>query len=87
MGYCHVAQPIYLTAGDVHEDAMVSASNKRSEYIYSAWSNYSKYLLQQNIELLGDGYEGDVIGESTPDALVNEFVSFRDHGYHDADRR
>ncbi|XP_076924178.1 uncharacterized protein LOC143586534 [Bidens hawaiensis] len=63
MGYCHVAQPIYLTAGDVHEDAM------------------------ENIELLGDGYEGDVIGESTPDALVNEFVSFLDHGYHDADRR
>ncbi|XP_076882944.1 uncharacterized protein LOC143531556 isoform X2 [Bidens hawaiensis] len=50
MGYCHVAQPIYLTAGDVHEDAM------------------------ENIELLGDGYEGDVIGESTPDALVNEFM-------------
>ncbi|XP_076882943.1 uncharacterized protein LOC143531556 isoform X1 [Bidens hawaiensis] len=74
MGYCHVAQPIYLTAGDVHEDAMVSASNKRSEYIYSAWSNYSKYMLQENIELLGDGYEGDVIGESTPDALVNEFM-------------
>lgn len=22
-----------------------------------------------------DGYEGDIIGESTPDALVTEFVS------------
>ena len=32
-------------------------------------------MLQENIELLGDGYEGDVIGESTPDDLVNEFVS------------
>nr|GFA49002.1 ankyrin repeat-containing protein ITN1-like [Tanacetum cinerariifolium] len=29
----------------------------------------------ENIELLGHGYEGDVIGESTPDALVNEFAS------------
>ncbi|KAJ0903439.1 putative feruloyl esterase [Helianthus annuus] len=49
MGYCHVAQPIYLSAGDV-QNAM------------------------ENIELLGDGYEGDVIGESTPDALVTEFM-------------
>ncbi|PWA89515.1 C2 calcium-dependent membrane targeting [Artemisia annua] len=49
MGYCHVAQPIYLAAGDV-ENAL------------------------ENIELLGDGYEGDVIGESTPDDLVNEFM-------------
>ncbi|KAI3688421.1 hypothetical protein L1987_82134 [Smallanthus sonchifolius] len=49
MGYCHVAQPIYLAAGDV-QNAM------------------------ENIELLGDGYEGDVIGESTPDALVTEFM-------------
>ncbi|KAI3823028.1 hypothetical protein L1987_10631 [Smallanthus sonchifolius] len=49
MGYCHVAQPIYLAAGDV-QNAM------------------------ENIELLGDGYEGDVIGESTPDGLVTEFM-------------
>ncbi|GKA65769.1 C2 calcium-dependent membrane-targeting protein [Tanacetum coccineum] len=49
MGYCHVAHPIYLAAGDV-ENAL------------------------ENIELLGDGYEGDVIGESTPDDLVNEFM-------------
>lgn len=49
MGYCHVAHPIYLAAGDA-ENAL------------------------ENIELLGDGYEGDVIGESTPDALVNEFM-------------
>ncbi|XP_071726488.1 uncharacterized protein [Rutidosis leptorrhynchoides] len=49
MGYCHVAQPIYLAVGDA-ENAL------------------------ENIELLGDGYEGDVIGESTPDALVNEFM-------------
>lgn len=26
------------------------------------------------MELLEDGYQGDVIGESTPDVLVNEFV-------------
>ena len=31
-------------------------------------------LFQVNIELLGDGYQGDVIGESTPDVLVTEFV-------------
>nr|GEW90580.1 C2 calcium-dependent membrane targeting [Tanacetum cinerariifolium] len=49
MGYCHVAHPIYLAAGDV-ENAL------------------------ENIELLGDGYEGDVIGEYTPDDLVNEFM-------------
>lgn len=28
------------------------------------------------MELLKDGYQGDVIGEFTPDVLVNEFVSF-----------
>ncbi|XP_024986847.1 uncharacterized protein LOC112522024 isoform X4 [Cynara cardunculus var. scolymus] len=49
MGYCHVAHPIYLAAGDAENTL-------------------------ENIELLGDGYEGDVIGESTPDALVNEFM-------------
>ncbi|KAD4384133.1 hypothetical protein E3N88_24301 [Mikania micrantha] len=49
MGYCHVAQPIYLAAGDV-QNAM------------------------ENIELMGDDYEGDVIGESTPDDLVTEFM-------------
>ncbi|XP_052620644.1 uncharacterized protein LOC111915788 isoform X3 [Lactuca sativa] len=49
MGYCHVAQPIYLAAGDV-ENAL------------------------ESMELLGDGYEGDVIGESTPDVLVTEFM-------------
>ncbi|KAJ9555628.1 hypothetical protein OSB04_010242 [Centaurea solstitialis] len=49
MGYCHVAHPIYLAAGDAENTL-------------------------ENLELLGDGYEGDVIGESTPDALVNEFM-------------
>ena len=32
-------------------------------------------LLQVNREFLGDGYQSDVIGEATPDILVNEFVS------------
>lgn len=32
--------------------------------------------IQENVELQADGYQGDVIGESTPDVLVNEFVSF-----------
>ncbi|XP_020586407.1 uncharacterized protein LOC110028767 isoform X2 [Phalaenopsis equestris] len=49
MGYCHVAQPVYLAAGDL-EKAML------------------------NREFRGDGYEGDVIGEATPDALVSEFM-------------
>ncbi|MCO5594626.1 hypothetical protein L7F22_048659 [Adiantum nelumboides] len=49
MGYCHVATPIYLTAGDV-QDATV------------------------NLELVQDGYKGDVIGEATPDFLLEEFM-------------
>eukprot|EP01018_Ginkgo_biloba_P019851 Gb_29405 [translate_table: standard] len=49
MGYYHVAQPIYLTAGDLH-DASVE------------------------MELMEDGYQRDFIGESTPDALVSEFM-------------
>ncbi|XP_017219114.2 uncharacterized protein LOC108196368 isoform X1 [Daucus carota subsp. sativus] len=49
MGYCHVAQPIYLSTG------------------------YMKSALE-NLEPVEDGYEADVLGESTPDALVNEFI-------------
>ncbi|KAK0606997.1 hypothetical protein LWI29_007534 [Acer saccharum] len=49
MGYCHVAQPVYLAAGGLR-DAL------------------------ENMELLKDGYQGDVIGESTPDVLVSEFM-------------
>ncbi|XP_022875044.1 uncharacterized protein LOC111393637 isoform X3 [Olea europaea var. sylvestris] len=48
MGYCHVAQPVYLAAGEV-ESTM------------------------ENMDLLEDGYRGDVIGEATPDVLVSEF--------------
>ena len=28
------------------------------------------------MELSGDGYEGDVLGESTPDVIVSEVVRF-----------
>ncbi|KAJ6721658.1 hypothetical protein OIU85_024720 [Salix viminalis] len=49
MGYCHVAQPVYLATGEL-EDALV------------------------NLELLKDGYQGDFIGESTPDVVVSEFM-------------
>lgn len=35
-----------------------------------------KQPLQENVKLSGDGYQGDVIGESTPDVLVSEFVCF-----------
>lgn len=31
---------------------------------------------QDNVEPLDDGYQGDVIGEATPDVIVSEFVSF-----------
>lgn len=30
--------------------------------------------IQENMEILGDGYQGDVIGESTPDVIVSTFV-------------
>lgn len=30
--------------------------------------------IQENLELMGDDYQGDVLGESTPDVLVSEFV-------------
>jgi len=33
-------------------------------------------VIQENKDILGDGYEGDVLGESTPDVIVSEFVSF-----------
>ncbi|XP_071940684.1 uncharacterized protein [Coffea arabica] len=49
MGYCHVAQPVYLAAGDL-ENAL------------------------ENMSLMADGYQGDVLGESTPDVIVNEFM-------------
>ncbi|KAK9931323.1 hypothetical protein M0R45_018601 [Rubus argutus] len=49
MGYCHVAQPVYLATGDLRNAL-------------------------ENMELSGDGYQADVIGESTPDVLVNEFM-------------
>ncbi|XP_060181198.1 uncharacterized protein LOC132610809 isoform X1 [Lycium barbarum] len=49
MGYCHVAQPLYLAAGDPKNT-------------------------KDNVELLEDGYQGDVIGEATPDVIVSEFM-------------
>ncbi|XP_061990765.1 uncharacterized protein LOC133709147 isoform X1 [Rosa rugosa] len=49
MGYCHVAQPVYLATRDL-TNAL------------------------ENMELSGDGYQADMIGESTPDVLVSEFM-------------
>lgn len=49
MGYCHVAQPVFLAAGEL-ENTM------------------------ENMDILEDGYRGDVIGEATPDVLVSEFM-------------
>ncbi|XP_020084164.1 uncharacterized protein LOC109707352 isoform X5 [Ananas comosus] len=48
MGYCHVAEPVYLAVHGLKEALM-------------------------NREVLSDGYQGDVIGEFTPDLLVSEF--------------
>lgn len=56
MGYCHVAQPVYLVAGEL-KDALAA------------------------MEVLKDGYQGDVIGEATPDVLVSEFVRFLSFDY------
>jgi len=33
-------------------------------------------VIQENKDILGDGYEGDVLGEATPDVIVSEFVCF-----------
>ncbi|EYU22285.1 hypothetical protein MIMGU_mgv1a001923mg [Erythranthe guttata] len=49
MGYCHVAQPVYLAARDIGNT-------------------------KDNLDVLEDGYQGDVIGEATPDVLVTEFM-------------
>ncbi|KAI5649963.1 hypothetical protein M9H77_35968 [Catharanthus roseus] len=49
MGYCHVAQPVYLVAGNTKNT-------------------------MENMDLMQDGYEGDVLGEATPDVIVSEFM-------------
>ncbi|KAL1367982.1 hypothetical protein AAHE18_02G087800 [Arachis hypogaea] len=49
MGYCHVAQPVYLAPGALRNAL-------------------------ENKDILGDGYAGDVLGESTPDIIVSEFM-------------
>lgn len=35
-----------------------------------------KFGMQAAMEVLKDGYQGDVIGEATPDVLISEFVRF-----------
>ena len=37
---------------------------------------YQMLVIQENKDILGDGYEGDVLGEATPDVIVSEFVCF-----------
>lgn len=37
--------------------------------------NFETIPLQDNVDILEDRYQGDVIGEATPDVLVSEFVS------------
>lgn len=43
-------------------------------FYYNMYLINASHAIQENLELLGDGYHGDVIGESTPDLLVSEFV-------------
>ncbi|CAH2050708.1 unnamed protein product [Thlaspi arvense] len=71
MGYCHVAQPVYLAAGDLKLAMSLIGDDESSlqERIMVDWR-----LPEDNIELLEDGYQGDVIGEYTPDVLVTEFM-------------
>lgn len=40
-----------------------------------------KCVMQAAMEVLKDGYQGDVIGEATPDALLSEFVCFLSFDY------
>ncbi|XP_072986920.1 uncharacterized protein [Typha latifolia] len=49
MGYCHVAEPVYLSIGDLKDASIIG-------------------------NVLDGGKQGDVIGESTPDVLVSEFM-------------
>ncbi|EEF44327.1 triacylglycerol lipase, putative [Ricinus communis] len=63
MGYCHVARPVYLAAGEL-KDALVSC------FSYNQYSMNVK----RNLELSTDGYQVDVIAESTPEVLVQEFM-------------
>ncbi|CAK9216366.1 unnamed protein product [Sphagnum troendelagicum] len=48
MGYCHIGQPVYLSAGTMNN-------------------------IVEN-EILEDGYQGDVIGEITPDLVIENFM-------------
>ncbi|XP_020872701.1 uncharacterized protein LOC9304431 isoform X3 [Arabidopsis lyrata subsp. lyrata] len=72
MGYCHVAHPVYLSAGDVVSPPF------RSLLIYAdhlflvfSWMCCS---MQEDIEFQKDGYNAEVIGEATPDILVSRFM-------------
>jgi len=31
-------------------------------------------VVQVNVQSLADGYQGDFVGEATPDVLISEFV-------------
>ncbi|CAB78397.1 putative protein [Arabidopsis thaliana] len=65
MGYCHVAHPVYLSAGDVYELCK----------LYNMIFQYKVIkMLQEDIEFQKDGYHAEVIGEATPDILVSRFM-------------
>ncbi|CAK7327354.1 unnamed protein product [Dovyalis caffra] len=98
MGYCHVAQPVYLAAGEL-EDALAffiiqhidCFGHRREAELLHSYENYSLIAsvdirfpwriddasqenLVVNLELLKDGYQGDFVGESTPDVVVSKFM-------------
>lgn len=92
MGYCHVAHPVYLVAGDLKNAVVSNFSNFNVSifslvndndgvdrelmcYFSSKHTLIENVILQENVDLLQDGYQGDVLGESTPDVIVSEFVS------------
>lgn len=52
----------------------MNVEHKQASAIFFIRFLQVRHLLQANMELSGDGYEGDLIGEYTPDVLVNEFV-------------
>lgn len=44
--------------------------------MFSWQKNARTILLQEILDVLEVGYEGDIIGEATPDVIVSEFVRY-----------
>ena len=48
--------------------------HKLADLLKLVLMNFITCYIQENMSLMADGYQGDVLGESTPDVIVNEFV-------------